>query len=181
VGVADTNTFTYMGNQEMIQNGVTPTAGITGYTVAGAASGGSLNNSNLASIPIFGGYLKTMYSFPVAANHQTFNAGDIVIASPYTSGAPTIAMQIYTASGTYGTLSGVTGSTVSGSNVLTITAGTVVGQRYYTIAGVSGTKKLVFQLNATQWQMDSTANATVTGAAVGYANPTYSTIPLGHR
>ena len=179
VGVADTNTFTYMGNQEMIQNGVTPTAGITGYTVAGAASGGSLNNSNLASIPIFGGYLKTMYSFPVAANHQTFNAGDIVIASPYTSGAPTIAMQIYTASGTYGTLSGVTGSTVSGSNVLTITAGTVVGQRYYTIAGVSGTKKLVFQLNATQWQMDSTANATVTGAAVGYANPTYSTIPLG--
>jgi hypothetical protein len=179
VGVADTNTLTFFSNKEIVQAGVTPTAGITGYTTTGAASGGSLNATELSSIPILGGFLKTMYAFPVAANHQTFNAGDIVIASPYTSGAATTAMQIYTASGTYGTLAGVTGSTVSGSNVLTITAGTVVGQRYYTIAGVSGTKKLVFQLNATQWQMDSTANATVTGAALGYANPTYSTIPLG--
>jgi len=84
-----------------------------------------------------------MYSFPVAANHQTFNAGDIVIASPYTSGAPTIAMQIYTASGTYGTLSGVTGNRVR-LEFLTITAGTVVGQALLHHRGVSGTKKLVF-------------------------------------
>jgi len=180
-GAADTNTLTYFGNKEIAQAGVTPTAGIAGYTASGAASGGVLNSGELTSIPILGGFLKTMYAFPVAASHQTFNAGDVVIASPYTSNAATTFAQVYTAPGTYGTLTGVTGSTISDSNILTITAGaaSVIGQRYYTVAGVSGTKRLVFQLNANQWQMDTAANATVTAAAVGYANPTYSTIPLG--
>lgn len=81
-----------------------------------------------------------------------------------------------TVSGTFGTLSGVTGSITSGTKTLTVNSATNlrVGM-YINIAGVSGTKKITSVVGTTI-TIDSNANATVSSAAVSYQAPTLLTV-----
>lgn len=76
--------------------------------------------------------------------------------------------------GTYGTLSGTTASTTSGSTTVTVNSmsGLFRGA-YITISGVTGTKKITRILSSTQLILDSPASATVSLAAVSYSAPTW--------
>lgn len=78
-----------------------------------------------------------------------------------------------TVTGTAGTLVGVTGSITSGTSALTVntTAGLKQAQ-YITIAGVSGTKRIL-AINGSVITISSNADATVAGAAVAYSSPTF--------
>jgi hypothetical protein len=81
---------------------------------------------------------------------------------------------ICTAGGTMGTLSGVTGSISSGSATLTVNnalLGVWEGV-YITIAGVAGTKRVI-GVSGNTVTLDSTAGATVSGAAVSYSPATF--------
>lgn len=101
----------------------------------------------------------------------TWNVGDRCINSAPASGHP-VAWVCATA-GTFGTLSGVTGSITSGTALLTVnsTTGLIPGGRI-TIAGVSGTK-IIKNITDLVVTLDSNANATVSTAAVAYAVPVF--------
>ena len=77
--------------------------------------------------------------------------------------------------GTAGTLSGVTGTSVSSSDILTVNS--VDNLSLYdniTIAGVSGTKTITaINAQTKKVTLSSAANATVSDAAVSYYNPTW--------
>ena len=84
--------------------------------------------------------------------------------------------------GTAGTLSGVTGTSVSSSDILTVNS--VDNLSLYdniTIAGVSGTKTITaINAQTKKVTLSSAANATVSGAAVSYYNPTWQElVPYG--
>lgn len=80
-------------------------------------------------------------------------------------------------SGTIGTLSSVTGNINTGESVLVVnTVSTLKIGDYINIAGVTGTKRIV-SISGTQVTLNSTANATVTGAAVTFNAPTIA--PFG--
>lgn len=80
--------------------------------------------------------------------------------------------------GTFGTLSGVTGSITSGSPTLTVSsaASLLVGQ-YITIAGVSGTFKIK-AISGTTVTLNANAGATVSGAAVAWSAPVFKASAL---
>jgi hypothetical protein len=83
-----------------------------------------------------------------------------------------------TVSGTLGTLSGVTGSITTGTNVLTVNTATGLaeGQRI-AIAGVSAGPYYIRRLSGTTVHLDGNANATVSGAAVSFSNATLHALP----
>jgi hypothetical protein len=76
--------------------------------------------------------------------------------------------------GTAGTLSSVTGSITSGTTSLTLntTTGVSVGN-YITIVGVTGRKQIT-NLVGLVATIDSSADATVSGAAVAYSAPSFT-------
>jgi len=78
--------------------------------------------------------------------------------------------------GTAGTLSGVTGSITNGSTTLTVNNATNIkyGQ-YINIAGVTDAKT-VLGVSGNTVTISAAANATVTGAAVTYAAPTWQAL-----
>jgi hypothetical protein len=166
----DLNGIVMNGNLDIQQ--VSPTG------AGGGPGGGGVSNYTLSSIPIYTGFLKSTYNLPAKTNPQTFNPGDVILPSPANIGSTNTFAWIVKIPGTNGTLAaGITASTVNGSNIVTIAGGQVFGQRYYNIAGVAGTKKLVWQINATQWQMDQVSTTTGSGAAVTYSAPVFIQIP----
>lgn len=82
---------------------------------------------------------------------------------------------VNTTAGTFGTLSGVTGSITSGSNSLTVntTTGLTVGN-YIAIVGVTGAYLITF-ISGTTVTLNANSNATVTSAAVSYVTPVWKT------
>lgn len=102
----------------------------------------------------------------------TWAVGRRVINAVPTVGQPKA--WICTVEGTMGTLSGVTGSITSGTAALTVntTTGLTVGN-YITIAGVTGTKKIIAIVADLVVTLDSNADATVSDAAVAYSNGTW--------
>jgi hypothetical protein len=83
-----------------------------------------------------------------------------------------------TASGTAGTLTGVTATTTAGSAEITLNsiAGVEEGQ-FVTISGVSGTKTIKSINYATRVvQLTSTVDATVAGATLSFVAPTFVTV-----
>lgn len=67
----------------------------------------------------------------------------------------------------------ITGSITTGTKALTVSsASTLAVGNYITIAGVTGTKQIA-AIAGTAVTLNSTADATVTGAAVQYATPTF--------
>lgn len=78
-----------------------------------------------------------------------------------------------TASGTFGALVGITADATTGDDRVTVNSAVNlrIGQ-YITIVGVSGTKRIL-KINGCQVIIDVVADATVTGAAVAYGNPTF--------
>lgn len=78
-------------------------------------------------------------------------------------------------SGTFGTLTGITGTITAGSKTVTLNdAGSVYIGSIITIAGVSGSKR-VLSKNGNVILIDSAAGATVSGAAVDFYAPTFIT------
>lgn len=78
-------------------------------------------------------------------------------------------------SGTFGTLTGITGTTTAGSKTVTLNdAGSVYIGSIITIAGVSGSKR-VLSKNGNVILIDSAAGATVSDAAVDFSAPTFIT------
>ena len=136
-------------------------------------------SGGMATVPLYGGMLKSIYAFPDGTIPHTWEVGDILIPQTRSGTNVNIFSKVCRTAGTGGTLAGTTGSTVSGSNVLTVTAGTVVRGRYYNIAGV-GTKKIVQQLTSTTWKMNSNAGATVTSGAMSYSAPVFTDTPLSY-
>lgn len=110
-------------------------------------------------------------TFSAAPSSGTWTKGDIVYNSD--PDAAEYIGWVATSSGTFGTLSGITGSITSGLTALTVnsTSGLSVGM-YITIAGVSGTKKItaISGLNVT---IDTAAGATVSTAAIAYFTPVW--------
>lgn len=106
--------------------------------------------------------------------YSTWNQGDKVVNTSPTEGNKE---WLYTVAGTYGTLSGVTGSITSGSTSLTVnTMSSLTFYQYINIVGVTGTKKIVGINSSTKVvTLDSASDATVTNAAVSYQTPTYIT------
>lgn len=81
---------------------------------------------------------------------------------------------VCTISGTFGTLSSVTGSITTGTAVLTVNdaASLALGQ-YITIAGVSGARRII-GISGTAIALGSNANATVSDAAVAWSAPVFN-------
>lgn len=115
------------------------------------------------------GLERTIYA---GASNANFNglpmvAGDRI---EYTTPAAGGRMgKVCIATGTYGTLSGTTGTISSGSKTLTVNTATGLrrGQRI-TIAGVTGIKTIT-AIVGTGVTIDTDANANVTNAAVGFS------------
>jgi len=104
---------------------------------------------------------------------RSYEVGDI-----YFNEAPTAGGYIgwvTTTAGTGGTLSSVTGSITSGTTALTVNSSTnlIVGH-YITIAGVTGSKRIT-AINGTSVTIDTSANATVSNAAVAFTSPVLKT------
>ena len=127
-----------------------------------------------ASASIGGTYIRQRGQFDgtAAPTAGTWRRGDAVTNRNATAAQP--AGWICTASGTFGTLVGITGDITISTNVLTVNdaSSLVIGQ-YITIAGVSGVKQIL-GINGTTVTLTSTASATVTGAAVAWSTPTFS-------
>lgn len=85
---------------------------------------------------------------------------------------------VCTTSGTFGTLSGATGSITSGANALTVNNSALFALGdFITITGVSGVKKVI-RISGSVVYLDSNANATVSSAAVAYSTPVFNTFGL---
>jgi len=84
---------------------------------------------------------------------------------------------ICTASGTAGTLNSgtTTGSITSGTNILILSSVTDLRplRNFITIAGVTGTFEIL-KLDGTTAYLSKYADATVSGAAVAFSNPTFA-------
>ncbi len=80
---------------------------------------------------------------------------------------------VCTDSGTFGTLTGVTATTTSGSATATVSdaSGLARGQ-FITIAGVTGRRQII-NISGTTVTLNSPANASVSAAAVAYQAPTF--------
>jgi hypothetical protein len=93
-------------------------------------------------------------------------------------GGGTPAVYVCTRGGRFDTLTGVTGSIGSGSRTLTVSSGSGLKPwDYITIAGVSGTKRVVWR-DGTTVTIDIPADAPVSDVAIAYQTPTYKAINL---
>jgi len=182
VNFQDNPTITYANNTEIALNPITPTTGIPGYTQAGALSGGMVSGG-LSTYPMSdGSWIKSRHNYPSASIVQSFAAGDLVIANTASSTQNSTLAWLCTKSGTTGVVFGLTASYTSGSNIITVstTGGAPFPHHYYTFggSGLSGTRKLIWQISPTQWQVDGAA-ATATGSGIMlYSAPTWTTVPL---
>jgi hypothetical protein len=80
---------------------------------------------------------------------------------------------VCTTRGSFGTLTSVTGDIESGSDLLTVNAlDTLTINQFISIVGVSGVKR-VRSINGLVVRLDSTSDATVSGAAVAYSAPVF--------
>ncbi len=120
------------------------------------------------------------YSFKIPVSNLTVNTGswvrgdylylDLPVAeNPYFS--------ICTTSGTFGTLTSVTGSITTGTKALVVNSATDlrVGM-FINIAGVTGTKRIT-AVSGTNITIDTNANATVVAQAITYQTPSFITSP----
>lgn len=101
----------------------------------------------------------------------TWTSGDVVWnTAPVAAGK---LGRVCVTSGTYGSLSGVTGSITSGTAVLTVNdaSALVIGQ-YINIVGVTGAKRIK-SIDGTSVTLTSNAAETVSGAAVTYQTPAF--------
>ena len=94
----------------------------------------------------------------------------VVYEAPSGSAAPGA---VCITGGQFGTLSGITAATTSGSTAVTFSSasGLAVGM-LITIAGVTGTKRIV-TLSGTSANVDSNCDATVAAGAVAYVTPVF--------
>ena len=107
------------------------------------------------------------------SNQKSWSAGDTIKNSTPTSGADING--VCTTSGTYGTLSGVTGGITTGTPTLTVNDSDGLAPNVYiTIVGVAGVKRIL-DVTGLVITLDSNADATVAGAAVAYAVPVFNT------
>ena len=108
-------------------------------------------------------------SIPTVGSYQN---GDLVMNST-PSGTSPIGW-VCSTSGTFGTLAGVTGSITSGTVSLTVNdASNLNVYQYINIVGVTGTKKII-KISGTTVTIDSSADATVSGASVSYQTPVFT-------
>ena len=102
----------------------------------------------------------------------SYENGDIVMNSA-PSGTEPIGW-VCSTSGTFGTLTGVTGNITSGTVELTVNDASDLNlYQYINIAGVTGTKKII-KVDGTTITIDSSADATVSGASVSYQTPVFT-------
>ena len=101
----------------------------------------------------------------------TWDRGTVLYRDDATSGAT--AGWVCTTAGTFGALSAVNCATTSGSRSATLaaTSALAVGE-YISIAGVSGTKRVVGK-NGTSIVLDTAADATVAAGAVAYVSAVF--------
>ncbi len=101
----------------------------------------------------------------------TWLVGDLIKQNTYDLGVKWRC----TASGTCGTLSGITGSITTGTNVLALNDTTDLRpmRNFITIAGVTGSFEIT-KLEGNTAYLNKTADATVSSASVGFSNPTFS-------
>jgi hypothetical protein len=101
----------------------------------------------------------------------TWNIGDRSFNSVPVIGQPK--SWACTVAGTAGTLTGTTGDITTGTTALVVNTATgLMVNQYITIAGVSGIKQIT-KISGTSITISSNADATVTGAAVAWSNPTF--------
>lgn len=106
-----------------------------------------------------------------APSTGTWERGDIIWNSaPSPSGAPG---WVCTTSGTFGSLAGVTAATTAGSTSVSFSTATglAVGM-FITIAGVTGTKRIL-TLSGTSATVDVACDATVSAGAVAYVTAVF--------
>lgn len=110
-----------------------------------------------------------------APTSGTWRVGDIIYNTAVAAGGSP--GWICTTAGTAGTLAAVTGSINSGTDDLTVSSGSAIGNgAYITIAGVSGIKRASSGGGTTAITIDSNADATVAGAAIAYSAPVFKTM-----
>ena len=154
--------------------------GASDYTYLGQLIGQGNTINNVANInhpsfpTFFQGYTNeagniTIYAEDIPTG-GTWLRGDRILDKTPTAGG--VEGWVCTSSGTLGTLASVTGSITTGSTTLNVNDATqlAVGQ-FITIAGVTGTKRIVY-LEGTTVTIDSSSNATVSGAAIAYSAAT---------
>jgi len=118
-------------------------------------------------------YSVTMPLSNISMSSGTWVKGDRIYIDYPTTGNPYL--KVVQTSGTFGTLSGVTGSIASGTKTLTVSSSTNIREgMYINIAGVTGTKRVTGVVGTTV-TIDSNANATVSSAAVSYQTPSIIT------
>jgi len=117
----------------------------------------------------------TTYTATATPTGGNWKVGDRRFDSAPAIGLPS--GEICISTGTTGTFGATTGATTSGSTALTLSTDvdtTVFEGSYISIAGVTGTKRIMSIVD-TNAVMDSTADATVSGAAITYVAPTWTT------
>lgn len=116
-------------------------------------------------------YKKPSYAFNSIPTQGTWLVNDVVEnLSPKPSG---YLGWICTSSGTFGTLSGVTGSIVSGSVNLTVNkVSTLKTGEFITITGVTGVRR-IYSISGNVVTIDLPVPATVTNAVIRYSAPVF--------
>lgn len=107
-------------------------------------------------------------SLPASGNYQL---GQIIWKTAPAAGGKI--GWVCTATGTFGTLVGITADTTNGSTTVTVNSNTglAIGN-LVTIAGVSG-QKTITAINGTTLTINTAAGASVSGAAVAFVAPTF--------
>lgn len=117
-------------------------------------------------------------SFSITVAGLSISTGSWVVGDKLTIDIPTATnpyQKVCAVSGTFGTLSGVTGGITAGTKTLTVNSATNLRRgMFINIVGVTGTKKIV-SVSGTTITIDSNVNTTVSGAAVSYQTPSLIT------
>jgi hypothetical protein len=164
------------GTTPMVANNVL--TGNTANVITGTTKGYFVNNA--ATVDAFSAYVintayRTLYNASVPTS-GTWEVNDRTIRTPATVGQSKA--WVCTVSGTAGTLNGgaTTANTTATSDVIAVssTTGINVGD-YITVAGIGGTtKKKVVSISSLNVTVDTAATNTVTGGAVSYVAPTFT-------
>lgn len=119
--------------------------------------------------------------FPsITATKKSWNKGDLFYNSniqPSVAGEESALIgSVCTSQGTYGILVGVSGTTTSGSNIVTVNDSDSLAEGVYiNINGVTGIKKIV-SIDGVTVTIDSNADASLSGASISYAIPVFDRI-----
>lgn len=146
----------------------------------------AFGQSTVISTTIFGSLISVSNQIPgertisataIPTTGQFWGLGDRVInAAPAAGG---ISDWRCATAGSFGTLTGVTGAITTGTKALALSganAAQVTIGTWITIAGVTAPKKVVGRSGGTA-TLDNNADATVSGAAVAFSPPGFTSIP----